>query len=151
MMSPFNGRASPAQEKKDMVEDDPIGWGVGGALVGGLIGGIIGGRIGAMAGAVVGSGAGFLHASSTNRLKSEIKMLEHCIYNLETNIDELTAGYAIMLGRVEETENKIRILENELVKLWNLTEGIPEMRRNLQGLYTRLVEAKKKSVPALNR
>ena len=47
MMSPFNGRASPAQEKKDMVEDDPIGWGVGGALVGGIIGGIIGGRGGA--------------------------------------------------------------------------------------------------------
>lgn len=51
-----------------------------------------------------------------------------------------------MRGRVEETENKIQHLENEIVKLWKMTEGMPEMRMNLQSLYTRLVEVKKKKI-----
>lgn len=112
--------------------------------MGGVIGGIIGGRVGAWVGVVVGSSAGLLHVTSTNQLKSEITMLDQRIYNLEMSVNELTAGYSIMRGRVEENEKKIQSLENEVVKLWTLAEGVPEMRMNLQSLYTRLVEVKKK-------
>ena len=99
-----------------MVDDDPSGWGVGGAIIGGLIGGGI---------------VWLLTRPRVESLEKRVSKLE----SLEFRVQEFEATYHNDVKRIED---EYRFLLSKIQDLQKATSQIPEMRENIDSLLSRL-------------
>lgn len=75
------------------------------------------------------------------QIRLRLQNLEWKVYQLEQAYSELKAGYTVTQSRIEK-------IESELVELWNVASKIPELRKKLEALHTKILVTKEENTPS---